>query len=284
MNKSQKAVALGLALTTGLWLFAGVFAAPLASAATSADIQAQINQLMAEIQTLQSQLGTSSSSSSSSYNFTRNLTVGSKGADVGALQQILINGGYLTAVSAPTNYFGSATKAALAKWQAANKVSPASGYFGPLTRAALASASGSTTTTGGSTGTTVVVPAGSGLSVSVASTNPAAANVALGAVATPLLALNFTAGSQAQTVTSLTLQRSGLSQDADLQNVYLYSGSTRIATDQSISNGNIVFTNASGLFTVGAGQMQTITVEADIYNGSSSASHVMALSVPAASD
>lgn len=106
--------------------------------------------------------------SADSYNFQTNLTVGSRGADVSSLQTVLISGGYLTAVTAPTGYFGSATKAALAKWQTAKGISPAVGYFGPLTRAALngtAVTSGSTvpgcvagaafsSTTGAACGTT----------------------------------------------------------------------------------------------------------------------------------
>ncbi len=76
----------------------------------------------------------------STYNFTADLTVGSTGADVTALQAMLIASGDL-AIAAPTGYFGDMTKAALVKWQAAHGVTPASGYFGPLTRAAVASAS-----------------------------------------------------------------------------------------------------------------------------------------------
>ena len=52
-----------------------------------------------------------------------------------ALQQMLINKGYLTAVSAPTGYFGALTQKALAAFQSANGISPAAGYFGPKTRA-----------------------------------------------------------------------------------------------------------------------------------------------------
>jgi uncharacterized protein with FMN-binding domain len=49
-----------------------------------------------------------------------NLGVGSTGTAVVALQQVLINKGYLTIVSAPTGYFGPYTKAALAEYQADN--------------------------------------------------------------------------------------------------------------------------------------------------------------------
>ncbi len=65
--------------------------------------------------------------------FTRNLGVGTRGADVSALQQFLIAGGYLKAATA-TAYFGSLTAAALGAWQASVGVSPVTGYFGPLSR------------------------------------------------------------------------------------------------------------------------------------------------------
>lgn len=70
----------------------------------------------------------------SSYQFNQDLTIGSTGPDVIALQQILINKGFLTSVSAPTGYFGNGTQAALAEFQTANGISPASGYVGPKTR------------------------------------------------------------------------------------------------------------------------------------------------------
>ncbi|MDP2157660.1 MAG: peptidoglycan-binding protein, partial [Nitrospirota bacterium] len=73
----------------------------------------------------------------STYNFTGDLTIGSTGADVNALQAMLIASGHLS-IATPTGYFGPLTQAALAKWQAAHGVAPASGYFGPLTRAAVA--------------------------------------------------------------------------------------------------------------------------------------------------
>jgi hypothetical protein len=82
--------------------------------------------------------------------FTRSLTVGSTGADVTALQTWLNANGYLTV--APTGYFGTMTQAAVAKFQAANGITPAAGYFGPITQAKWeAVAAGST----GSTGSTV---------------------------------------------------------------------------------------------------------------------------------
>jgi hypothetical protein len=68
--------------------------------------------------------------------FNMNLTVGSSGADVSALQTWLIAGGYSIPAGA-TGYFGMQTKAAVAAYQTAKGISPAAGYFGPLTRASV---------------------------------------------------------------------------------------------------------------------------------------------------
>jgi peptidoglycan hydrolase-like protein with peptidoglycan-binding domain len=72
--------------------------------------------------------------------FNVNLTVGSSGADVSALQTWLISKGYHIAAiesgAAKPGYFGSQTQAAVKLYQAANGI-PNTGFVGPLTRAAL---------------------------------------------------------------------------------------------------------------------------------------------------
>ncbi len=73
----------------------------------------------------------------------RDLTLGSQGTDVAALQQFLIswNAGPASAAlkaAGATGYFGQLTRAALAEWQAAVGISPAAGYYGPLTRTRIA--------------------------------------------------------------------------------------------------------------------------------------------------
>ncbi|HUQ30070.1 MAG TPA: peptidoglycan-binding protein, partial [Candidatus Paceibacterota bacterium] len=79
-----------------------------------------------------------------SVTFTRDLTIGSTGADVTALQSWLIAGGYSIPAGA-TGFFGAQTQAALAAYQAKVGISPAAGYFGPITRAKV---SGSATAGG----------------------------------------------------------------------------------------------------------------------------------------
>ncbi len=124
------------------------FAAPVA-AQSVAELQAQIAALMA-------QLSAMSGGASASSAITSDLTVGSTGSQVVALQNSLVSGGYLMmpAGVAP-GYFGSLTKSAVAKWQAAVGL-PATGYFGPLSRAKFGgSVAGGTTTGGTTTGGTV---------------------------------------------------------------------------------------------------------------------------------
>ena len=79
----------------------------------------------------------------SSSSFTRNLKLGMKGLDVKLLQQFLNNNGFpvskkgVGSKGRENTTFGPATKAALVRFQKANKITPAVGYFGPKTQAAI---------------------------------------------------------------------------------------------------------------------------------------------------
>ena len=112
-----------------------------ARAATADDLQAQINALLAQIASLQG----GSMSSGSCTTFTMDQTMGSKGAEVTALQTFLMAHGQ-TIPAGATGFFGAQTKAALSGFQSANGISPAAGYFGPISRAKV---NGMCTTTGG---------------------------------------------------------------------------------------------------------------------------------------
>lgn len=125
--------------------------APAAQAQTAAELQAMIDSLLAQIASLQAQMGQGGSSSSCT-SVPAPLTVGSQGANVTALQNFLISQGQSIPAGA-TGYFGSQTQAALAGWQAANGVSPAVGYYGPITKAAIdAKCASMGNNNGGSTG------------------------------------------------------------------------------------------------------------------------------------
>lgn len=72
----------------------------------------------------------------------RDLTLGSQGPDVVALQEFLIDADSGTAARAlstagASGYFGPMTQAALAEYQKKQGITPSTGYLGPATRAAI---------------------------------------------------------------------------------------------------------------------------------------------------
>jgi len=154
MNKIRIAKIAGIA--AGATLAFGSFI-PMVGAVTIAELQAQINALLAQLATLQG--GTTTTTTACT--FTRSLTMSSTGADVTCLQSYLVAQGHLVMpVGIAMGYFGSLTQAAVAKWQAANGVAPAVGYFGPISQARYTAVAGTTvpgTTVPGTTvpGTTV---------------------------------------------------------------------------------------------------------------------------------
>lgn len=107
---------------------------PVAGAQSTADLQTQINALLAQISALQAQLAGTTTATT----YTKDLTLGSTGSEVTALQTFLVSKSFLTMPAGVSmGYFGSLTKSALAAYQASVGISPASGYFGPITRAKL---------------------------------------------------------------------------------------------------------------------------------------------------
>ncbi|MBU6500376.1 MAG: peptidoglycan-binding protein [Patescibacteria group bacterium] len=272
MNISKKLVSLALAGTT-LITFSGALL-PVASAQSVTDLQAQIAALLTQIQQLQSQLNSASGSSmSSSYNYTRDLTVGSSGADVKALQQFLnANGAQIAASGAgspghESTYFGALTKAAVAKYQAAHGISPAAGYFGAKSRAYVASLSASTP----STSSTPSVPApASGLVVSLSSQNPSAgaliSSASTAAARVPVMAVNLTAGnSGAVTVSELKFNKTGVISDSSISGAYLVENGQVLYQYNSISNGVIDFAGLN--LNVNAGATRTLWLAIDPSTG-----------------
>jgi Putative peptidoglycan binding domain len=207
---------------------------------------------------------TAASAANCSYVFTKTLKKGSTGVEVMNLQKVL-NMSAGTTVSASgagsagneTMTFGSATHAAVVKFQAANSVSPTSGLVGPLTRAKLNTmCSGTGTTTGTGTGTTTSGP----VSVMSASSQPSGAIVAGQSGA---LLGNFVFSGNG-TVSSVKFARTGISTNDTLTNVYLYDGAARLTDSASVSSdGTITFNNVN--MTVNGSR--TVSVRADIMAG-----------------
>jgi hypothetical protein len=110
---------------------------------TSTSMQTTLTQLQAQLASLMAQAKAQGMTVSANTSFVRDLTVGSTGADVQALQVWLNTHGFVIATSGPGSLghesmsFGALTRAAVAKFQIAHGITPASGYLGPKTRAAL---------------------------------------------------------------------------------------------------------------------------------------------------
>ena len=142
------------------------------SAATIADLQAQIQALTMQIAALQAQQGAPTGPAPGAGaafcpNLSRNLSRGSRGADVMQLQQFLISQNLLASDST-TGYFGALTESAVKQWQCEHKIvcsgsAATTGYgaVGPKTRAAIAQAcsASSVTTTTTTQSSTPTVPA-----------------------------------------------------------------------------------------------------------------------------
>ena len=192
---------------------------PVAVNAQAVDLQAQITALLAQITALQAQLAAQGGgAAAAACTFTKDLTLGVTGDDVKCLQQYLNAKGHQIAASGAGSpgresmYFGNLTKAAVAKWQAANSVSPAAGYFGAISRAKYTSLAA---VTPGTPGTPPVVVPGTGLAASVASDSPASVSVPGKATSVTFLKFNV-AGTG--TISNVVVKRGGAGATSDFSN------------------------------------------------------------------
>lgn len=199
------------------------------------------------------------------YVFNTNMKLGMRSADIMNLQKVLnmdvrtqVNtAGAVGGAGAETMYFGSATFAAVKKFQALNGVSPVSGYAATLTRGVLNQICTSTGTVTPTSTTTS--------NVNVNGLNIASSNIPVGVLVSGQASAkiaDFVVNGNG-TVTSIELMRTGVSNNATLKNVYLYDGANRITDAASVLNdGTIRFTNSMGLFNVSGSK--TLTVRADL--------------------
>jgi len=138
-------------------------------------------------------------------------------------------------------------------------------------------------------------PVGSGLSVAIASDNPAVATIlsddtgnSYPQALVPFLKVNLSAGSDgAVKVTTMKFMRTGVSSDSDIGNLYLYDNSgTRLAEYTSFNDKIVTFTNSSGLFTISAGGTAGVTLKGDLARSSTSvaAGKTIGFSLVSASD
>jgi hypothetical protein len=226
--------------------------------------------LLAGVATVAAFTGASAATTAQcSYTFSQTLKSGSKGVEVMNLQKVLnMNTSTVVATSGAgsmgneTMTFGSATKAAVMKFQAANGVSPVSGLVGPLTRAVLnqvCTGTGTTGTTTGTTTTTTTTTTGP-VTVSLAGTQPSGV-IVTGQAGAKLGDFVFSGNG---TVQHLELTRGGVSSNQTLNNVYLYEGATRLTDAASISSDSKIRFNNVNLAVNGS---RTISVRGDVATG-----------------
>lgn len=229
-------------------------------------------------------------SSAMAATFSTNLKLGSTGSDVKNLQ-IALNADPFTQVAAAgagapgmeSSYFGVKTKAAVIKFQnkyASDILAPVgltagTGFVGVSTRAKLNAMSGVTTTTTTTTTTNAGCIAGAAFSsttgqpcgtvvstsgpVSVAlSASQPAGGVITGQAGAVLANLTFTGNG---TVSSVTLNRGGVSDQNTLTNVYLYDGATRLTDGYTFNNAGVITMNNVNLSVNGS---RSITIKGDI--------------------
>ncbi len=220
-------------ITTLVALTVVALVAPAVTQATTVDdLLAQIAQLQAQLQGLQG--GSSMSASSGTglcagVSFSRNLKVGSTGSDVKCLQQIL-------SVSPMSGYFGPKTLAAVRAWQAQNGLTPAN-QVGPMSRQKLNASLG---VTGGTPGNPVVTTGP--VSATLAVDSPMSGALIGSEAQADLLHFNLTGSG---TVTSVTLTRTGVSDQNLFTNVYLFDGATRLTDGYSFNNNGTLTMNVS---------------------------------------
>ena len=279
MNIKKTIISATVALT-----MVAMIAPMTAGAVTVAELQAQINALNAQLQSASS---AGVPAACVGVTFSRNLKVGSTGADVKCFQVLLNTHGYVLAKSGAgspgneTSYFGPKTLASVKDWQVAQGWAPAN-QVGPLSRAKFNSWLTGTSTPTTPTTPTTQTPTGAGLTVSLASDTPVSNAVVSNAALVPLQKITFFNGDNAQVkVTSLKLHRTGVSADASLNNVYLFQGANRLTDSASVSSGLITFNDPNGLFMVPAMGSVSVSVYSDL---AASAGETLTTSLWQASD
>ena len=102
------------------------------------------------------------------------------------------------------------------------------------------------------------------VSVSLASSNPISGTIVDGQARYDLAEFMFSGNA---TVTSVKLMRIGVSADASITNVYLYDGAKRLTDSATVSSSEILFNDASGLFTVAGSKVISVIADIDGTSG-----------------
>jgi len=244
------------------------------SSHTIAELQAQIVALQAKLNTLLA-IKQEKTLTLADCGFTRNLFLGTAGEDVKCLQKYLNSAGFTIASSGPgspgseTTFYGSLTKAAAAKWQAANEVSPSVGYFGTISRTKYNSllAAIPPSSPFGEVGGTLEEPESTitELNITASSNQPRSGLAPQGAARVPFTRVTFTAPANKDvTVKSLTVQMRGFADTAAFESIIAINdeNGVQIGLAKTLNANKKAILNES--FAVKAGTSRTITIAANM--------------------
>ena len=283
----------------------GISVAPSAKALTAAELQVQIDALLAQLAALQDQLGDLDGTTPSGdvpancvgVSFDRNLAVGSTGSDVKCLQTLLNTDADTKLANSgagspgnETSYFGPITKAGAVKFQekyttaclAPWGLTVGTGFVGSTTRAKLNEILAA--------GEEEEEEEGDGLTLYLSDDNAGATTIVADstsgdgaqAMVSFLTVRVYNGDNSDAKVTDMEFKRTGISADSDISQAYLYDNGTQLAEYNSFSDTVLSFTDSSGLFTVPAGGSKTVTLRCDLANGTGSGK-TMRFSVASAS-
>ncbi|MEK7509977.1 MAG: hypothetical protein AAB567_00235 [Patescibacteria group bacterium] len=285
-----------------------------AQAQTAGELQAQIQQLLATIAQLQTQLnvlqggpGGGIAGIPAGFTFTKNLVQGASGSDVKYLQMVL-NSDSMTQVASsgagsPGNesqYFGPLTRVAVMKFQekyASDILVPVglsmgTGFVGPSTRTKLngwLAAAPTPTPAPGPTPTTPPAPpevppvSGNTLQVTLGSDTPASATIADEGNAN-MTKFWLTAGMQDVSVSTVWVTRYGLTANADIENIkILDENGVKIGSIGTLSTDNKAQLTFSPALKIAANTSKAFYIRAGILNGTAGGKTV-ALGINSAAD
>jgi hypothetical protein len=157
------------------------------------------------------------------------------------------------------------TKAAVVKFQnkyASEVLTPygltaGTGFFGTASRAKA----NAMIAAGVGTGTGTVTPATGSYTVSLAANQPSG-TLGEGSAYNPVLKINVSAGTTAQSITSVTVQRTGLSIDSNVDGVLVADETgVRHGNIVSLANGTATITFTNSPIAVAAGTTKTISIQ-----------------------